>query len=274
MPPLNSNPFGSAADVSDWEYLSLIHRTEFYRAHAENFRQAATIGQQGIEFIKQMTMSSSLARRACYKCGTVGHFAEVCTSTERLCYNCKQPAKQCYHCQGIGHVQAACPTLRLAGTGIGGPCYHCGLPGHLARNCPNGALQRGVGRGAGPPRGGYGPYRGGGAGFVSGPRTATCYRCGGPNHFARDCQAQGTKCYACGRLGHISRECTAPNGGPLSMVGKKCYRCGDAGHISRDCQQAEQTADGAPATTNNAAATTPAPATAVAQTPPPAAAMA
>lgn len=34
---------------------------------------------------------SSLARRACYKCGNVGHYAEVCSSTERLCYNCKQP---------------------------------------------------------------------------------------------------------------------------------------------------------------------------------------
>ncbi len=56
------------------------------------------------------------------------------------------------------------------------------------------------------------------------------------------------------------------------MVGKKCYRCGDAGHISRECQQAEQTAEGAPSTTN--AAPAPAPATSVAQTPPPAAAMA
>ncbi|KAK7606067.1 hypothetical protein JOL62DRAFT_588257 [Phyllosticta paracitricarpa] len=34
---------------------------------------------------------SSLSRRACYKCGNVGHYAEVCSSSERLCYNCKQP---------------------------------------------------------------------------------------------------------------------------------------------------------------------------------------
>lgn len=36
---------------------------------------------------------SSLSRRACYKCGNVGHYAEVCSSSERLCYNCKQPGE-------------------------------------------------------------------------------------------------------------------------------------------------------------------------------------
>ena len=48
-------------------------------------------------------------------------------------------------------------------------------------------------------RGGYGGgFRGG---FVGGgPRAATCYKCGGPNHYARDCQAQAMKCYACGKL--------------------------------------------------------------------------
>ena len=34
---------------------------------------------------------SSLSRRACYKCGNVGHYAEVCSSAERLCYNCELP---------------------------------------------------------------------------------------------------------------------------------------------------------------------------------------
>lgn len=114
------------------------------------------------------------------------------------------------------------------------------------RNCPtpNTAAAPGapaapaaapVGRGAGgPPRGGF---RGGFSGVQSN-RAATCYKCGGPNHFARDCQAQAMKCYACGKLGHISRDCTAPNGGTPNAAGKTCYRCGETGHISRECPQA------------------------------------
>lgn len=138
-------------------------------------------------------------------------------------------AKQCYHCQGVGHVQAECPTLRLSGAGAANRCYNCDQVGHMARNCPNPPIA-GLGRGGVVGRGGYGPGRGG-----FGPRPATCYKCGGPNHFARDCQAQAMKCYACGKLGHISRDCTAPNGGPLNTAGKTCYQCGEAGHISRDC---------------------------------------
>ena len=75
-------------------------------------------------------------------------------------------------------------------------------------------------------------------GFMGNNRNAMCYKCGGPNHFARDCQAQAMKCYACGKLGHISRDCTSPNGGPLQSAGKTCYRCGEPGHISRECPQA------------------------------------
>ena len=56
----------------------------------------------------------------------------------------------------------------------------------------------GAGRGGMMGRGGFmGGFRGG---FGGGPRPAMCYKCGGPNHYARDCQAQTMKCYACGKL--------------------------------------------------------------------------
>lgn len=95
------------------------------------------------------------------------------------------------------------------------------------------------------------------------PRAATCYKCGGPNHYARDCQAQSMKCYACGKLGHISRDCTAPNGGPLNSEGSKtCYRCGEVGHISKNCTQAET--NGVAPAAGEAAPAAPTPAAAVA----------
>jgi len=88
-------------------------------------------------------------------------------------------------------------------------------------------------------RGGYGygiPFGGRGSGFLGGPRAATCYKCGGPNHFARDCQAQAMKCYACGDNGHISRDCKRG-----SQTEKSCYTCSEPGHIAKDCPKARLT---------------------------------
>ena len=63
----------------------------------------------------------------------------------------------------------------------------------------------GFNRGAAP-RGGFN-NPGMGRGFANGEedgRVQTCYKCGGPNHFARDCHAKSVKCYACGKFeGHI-----------------------------------------------------------------------
>ncbi|KAH0837634.1 hypothetical protein AYO21_09467 [Fonsecaea monophora] len=111
----------------------------------------------------------------------------------------------------------------------------------------------------GPPtrgRGGYGGFRPGYG--VTNNRAAMCYKCGGPNHYARDCQAQAMKCYACGKLGHISRDCTAPNGGPLNAAGKTCYKCGQPGHISKDCTSTTETNGSAVAVTNGTPADAPA----------------
>ena len=44
---------------------------------------------EGILQTHHLVAMSSLSRRACYKCGNVGHYAEVCSSAERLCYNCE-----------------------------------------------------------------------------------------------------------------------------------------------------------------------------------------
>ena len=47
----------------------------------------------GSQQTHKLIAMSSLSGRACFKCGNVGHFAEVCSSAERLCYNCKQPGR-------------------------------------------------------------------------------------------------------------------------------------------------------------------------------------
>ncbi|EEQ33252.1 gig suppressor [Microsporum canis] len=170
--------------------------------------------------------------------------------------------------KGLGHVQADCPTLRLNGGASNARCYNCNIPGHLARNCPSGSMQQAPqgARNAGPARGGFNAgFRGGPAGY---PRAATCYKCGGPNHFARDCQAQAMKCYACGKLGHISRDCTAPNGGPLSTVGKVCYKCSQAGHISRDCPTNNTDAKAQPTVTTETTSTVNPPTETPAEAPP------
>jgi hypothetical protein len=48
----------------------------------------------GTQQTHKLVAMSSLSRRACYKCGNVGHYAEVCSSAERLCYNCEYSSSE------------------------------------------------------------------------------------------------------------------------------------------------------------------------------------
>lgn len=76
------------------------------------------------------------------------------------------------------------------------------------RNCPTpgvagAGLIPGAGRGGPAGRGGF-VGGGGRGGYVARNPAAMCYKCGGPNHFARDCQAQAMKCER-GRLGTLDQ---------------------------------------------------------------------
>ncbi|KAJ7180010.1 hypothetical protein C8R43DRAFT_871270, partial [Mycena crocata] len=99
----------------------------------------------------------------------------------------------------------------------------CGRFGHIARTCPSGAL--------------------GGPAFASRPpppgralNTSTlppvkCYRCGGPNHMARDCLA------AAGTIAADPRDPSIPTGPAGMNRTKTCYKCQQEGHIARECPE-------------------------------------
>ncbi|KAJ7937078.1 hypothetical protein B0H13DRAFT_1589022, partial [Mycena leptocephala] len=90
----------------------------------------------------------------------------------------------------------------------------CGRFGHIARACPGSGALGGHAFASRPPP----PGR---ALNTSTLPPVKCYRCGGPNHMAKDC---------------LAAESSLPTG-PASMKSKTCYKCQQEGHIARECPE-------------------------------------
>ncbi|KAG5717173.1 hypothetical protein E4T56_gene10324 [Termitomyces sp. T112] len=99
---------------------------------------------------------------------------------------------------------------------------NCGRFGHIARTCPNGTLGATTGFATRVPP----PGR---ALNTSTLPPVKCYRCGGPNHMARDCLA------APGAT-PIDSTPLGPTAG-ISNKNKTCYKCQQEGHIARECPE-------------------------------------
>ncbi|KAI9464301.1 hypothetical protein F5148DRAFT_982202, partial [Russula earlei] len=93
----------------------------------------------------------------------------------------------------------------------------CGHFGHIARVCPNEVPEYGFVSRAPPP---------GRSLNVASLPAVKCYRCGGPNHMARDCLAPPYT---------VTEDM---NGAKVPV--KTCYKCKTDGHIARDCPEGRE----------------------------------
>ncbi|TFK28774.1 hypothetical protein FA15DRAFT_583729, partial [Coprinopsis marcescibilis] len=98
----------------------------------------------------------------------------------------------------------------------------CGRFGHFARSCTGNTANVGGFASRIP-----------GAGRSLNTSTlppVKCYRCGGPNHMARDClAAPGT-----------TVNDSIPTGPSNVNKNKTCYKCQQEGHIARDCPEVSE----------------------------------
>ncbi|KDQ29009.1 hypothetical protein PLEOSDRAFT_1039301, partial [Pleurotus ostreatus PC15] len=97
----------------------------------------------------------------------------------------------------------------------------CGRFGHFARNCtggPAGVAGSAFASRAPPP---------GRALNTSTLPPVKCYRCGGPNHMARDCLAAP---------GTTVNDSIAGVSSNVNKT-KTCYKCQQEGHIARECPE-------------------------------------
>ncbi|KAF2140084.1 uncharacterized protein K452DRAFT_310423 [Aplosporella prunicola CBS 121167] len=143
-------------------------------------RKFATV-RLGLTIEPQKNMSS-LSRRACYKCGNVGHYAGMCLALRGM--------RKLTTFRGLLLVRET--LLQLQATRyVRRPLLDPSLtiPGHESNGCPH-------------------------------PRTTEtkqCYHCQGLGHVQADCptlrlSGAGTsgRCYSCGQPGHLARSCPTP----------------------------------------------------------------